>query len=483
MGTTRLRGLPAATAGSTGAALAQLLLLMLLSTEQTVRATAVATEAAGGAPPRPPPLPPPVPQVHIRIVEPANGTHVVGPSVSVRLGMHLSENGLHDAGHLYDICLTLDWGQDKVCGALTEALRHPITLHNVLPGWRRLRAWVEPADSGSEGGEGGLLHGIANSTSTFLVRRRGAGSGGGTGAGGGGEEEEETYDVTLARSRGGGVAARQCTGDACTSTVAGGVVKAGDALEEQGTEARAHYFDAIFKDALWAKGTAHSASGYGSDPSFTRQAGEALTSVLRELINASGPQQRIRLLDVPCGDMAWMPGVVAPFMGAAAASEAAASEAASASEYTALEYTGFDISSLVVRENQRRFAAQPAFAFATFDVVEQDILPRGRFDLIFCRHLMFHLTPEHNLRLLRRFEQSGAKFLMATTYLRADENDRDFVLAFGHKINLFRPPYCMRDPIRMYVDGEADMMLGLWEIADSDGNVLPLTGWDKECMK
>ena len=41
----------------------------------------------------------------------------------------------------------------------------------------------------------------------------------------------------------------------------------------------------------------------------------------------------------------------------------------------------------------------------------------------------------------------------------------------------------MRDPIRMYVDGEADMMLGLWEIADSDGNVLPLTGWDKECMK
>ena len=182
MGTTRLRGLPAATAGSTGAALAQLLLLMLLSTEQTVRATAVATEAAGGAPPRPPPLPPPVPQVHIRIEEPANGTHVVGPSVSVRLGMHLSENGLHDAGHLYDICLTLDWGQDKVCGALTEALRHPITLHNVLPGWRRLRAWVEPADSGSEGGEGGLLHGIANSTSTFLVRRRGAGSGGGAGA-------------------------------------------------------------------------------------------------------------------------------------------------------------------------------------------------------------------------------------------------------------------------------------------------------------
>lgn len=87
--------------------------------------------------------------------------------------------------------------------------------------------------------------------------------------------------------------------------------------------------------------------------------------------------------------------------------------------------------------------------------------------LILCRHMMIHLTPSENLAVLRRFEvrqwaisnaravkgvggwwgvfcigpfvtrfkndrwpqASGASFLLLTTHLRADENNRTFVLA------------------------------------------------------
>ena len=148
-----------------------------------------------------------------------------------------------------------------------------------------------------------------------------------------------------------------------------------------------------------------------------------------------------------------------------------------------LEYTGFDISNVVVRENRERYGADnPFFRFEQFDAVDRP-LPHGRFDFIFCRHLMFHLTPQHSLRLMKRFEQSGAKYLMMTTYLRADENEKDFVLAFGHRINLFRKPYCIRDPMRLYVDGEADMMLGLWQLSDDTGKVLPLLNWTSYCLE
>jgi hypothetical protein len=424
------------------------------------------------------PLLPP-PPVHVRIREPANGTSVVGPSVTVGLKLYWPKAdaafGAAEDDRRHTICMSLDWG-GKSCGALADVLRQPIALHNVLPGWRRLRAWIEPPPPPDSADPR-----YANSTSDFLVRGAGyVAGGGGGGGGGGGDEEEEYIDVTLARSTGTAVGtAAQCVGEGggggCGGGGAGAAAGGGP---ERGTEERARYFDAIYKDSLWAAGGAGARSGTGSTLAFTRNAGVALSAALREAVTlpAGGGRAKggVRLLDVPCGDMTWMPDVVAPFM---------AGSGSGGGGDGGLAYTGYDISGLIIEENRRRFAARPGFSFDTFDVVEQDIAPRGRFDVIFCRHLMFHLTPAHNMRLLRRFERSGAKYLMATTYLRANENDKDFVLAFGHKVNLFRPPYCMRDPLRMYVDGEADMMLGLWQIADDDGNVLPLLGWDKECMR
>ncbi|KAH8055850.1 hypothetical protein JL721_10165 [Aureococcus anophagefferens] len=58
----------------------------------------------------------------------------------------------------------------------------------------------------------------------------------------------------------------------------------------------------------------------------------------------------------------------------------------------------------------------------------------------------------------------------STTQVLADELARgggDFVLASGHKTSLLKPPYCARDPERLYRDAPdtPDQYLGLWDLA------------------
>ncbi|KAJ1413735.1 hypothetical protein B484DRAFT_435109, partial [Ochromonadaceae sp. CCMP2298] len=88
----------------------------------------------------------------------------------------------------------------------------------------------------------------------------------------------------------------------------------------------------------------------------------------------------------------------------------------------------------------------------------------GEGDLILCRHLMLHLPPQDNLAVLAHLAASGARYALLTTYLRADENRKDFVFGMGHLVNLLRSPYCLPDPLRLYGDYTGDMYLGLWDL-------------------
>ena len=48
--------------------------------------------------------------------------------------------------------------------------------------------------------------------------------------------------------------------------------------------------------------------------------------------------------------------------------------------------------------------------------------------------------------------------------MRADENERAFVLADGHAVNLFRAPYCLRDPLVLFPDNAPDVYVGVWSL-------------------
>ena len=69
------------------------------------------------------------------------------------------------------------------------------------------------------------------------------------------------------------------------------------------------------------------------------------------------------------------------------------------------------------------------------------------------------------------------KFLLMKTFLRADDNNREFALAQGNLVNLFRPPYCASDPVRLWRDDIFDSFVGLWVSGLVGGWVLGARFW------
>jgi hypothetical protein len=356
----------------------------------------------------------------VSILEPTEGSVVVGSAAVVKIGI-APEFVEAD----YIVCLELDRGREN-CAPAEALVSQPITLNVLLPGERVLCAWLKsPAGQGQR------------SCRAFLVTRD--------------AEDTNPLDVTRSTSR-----TQHCAADDtnCSTTLS-----------------RQEYFDFIYRTQLWKESpvTLEKAvrSGHGSTKKFTANIREVLMRVL-EIPHDIGSVQRFHgvvdnlvpenpalarslfhlkynissILDLPCGDMNWMPAQFIQSKG--------------------IKYTGADISEIIIRENleQARFKG---LEFLVLDAVEQ-VIPHGKYDLIFCRHMMYHLSPADNIKLLQTIDRSGAKYVMLTTYLRADENQADFVLAFGHKINLFRAPYCLRDPVELFLDGELDGYMGLWQL-------------------
>lgn len=82
---------------------------------------------------------------------------------------------------------------------------------------------------------------------------------------------------------------------------------------------------------------------------------------------------------------------------------------------------------------------------------------------------MVHLPARHNLRVIKNIQASGARFLMASTYVHADENSasESFVPPVGHNINLSLPPYCLPEPLAVFADestARRDLRMGLWDL-------------------
>jgi len=111
---------------------------------------------------------------------------------------------------------------------------------------------------------------------------------------------------------------------------------------------------------------------------------------------------------------------------------------------------------------------------AQLDLVEASALDAS-IDLLFSRHMMIHLTVTDNLKVLENIENSGVRYFMATTFLTNSGDDpinvntNDFRLVLGNEINLMQPPYCLRPPIKLFLDASHDDVnsfsyMGLWDI-------------------
>jgi SAM-dependent methyltransferase len=197
-------------------------------------------------------------------------------------------------------------------------------------------------------------------------------------------------------------------------------------------------FSQIYRKNLF--GGSASRSGEGSSLDQTRWIRKAIPEVVREC--------RIQtFLDAPCGDWHWM----------------------RRTRLNVPRYIGVDIVPELIWDNRAKYA-RSGVEFRCLDIAG-DLLPAA--DLILSRDCLVHLSYADTFRVLANFKQSGARYLLATTFTR--HANEDLGPLFWRPLNLQLPPFNFGEPLRMLDEhcsengGEfADKSLGLWLLADID---------------
>jgi SAM-dependent methyltransferase len=179
-----------------------------------------------------------------------------------------------------------------------------------------------------------------------------------------------------------------------------------------------------------------SLSGPGSSLAATGAIREALPALLSRL------GCRV-LLDVPCGDFHWLSAVPLDLD----------------------RYFGVDIVSRLITENGSRHGGDNR-QFLRLDM-RSDPLPGA--DLILCRDGLVHLSDRDVARTLTNFRQSGARYLLTTSFPRQRHNPP---IATGEwrPLNLELPPFHLPSPLAVVADGAGtvepytDKVLALWSL-------------------
>jgi hypothetical protein len=196
-------------------------------------------------------------------------------------------------------------------------------------------------------------------------------------------------------------------------------------------------FVTVFDENHW--GDEESASGAGSSLAATEAVRAELPSLLRGLGVAS-------LLDAPCGDFNWMQHV----------------------DLQGIRYTGADVVPHLVERNAQRFASADR-QFIVRDITTE---PLPYADAILSRDCLVHLSYAMALAALRNFKNSGAQYLLSTTYTDRSRN-WDIVTGSWRPINLQLPPFSFPPPIAAIDErctegdgGFEDKNLAVWRLSD-----------------
>ena len=193
-------------------------------------------------------------------------------------------------------------------------------------------------------------------------------------------------------------------------------------------------FEKIYRDNGF--GGTLSRSGAGSEVSAT----EVVRAELPKLIERLGVAT---MLDVPCGDFHWMQHVD-----------------------IGCRYIGADIVPEMIQRNAELYASAER-TFVLRDMVSQN-LPRA--DLVFCRDGLVHLSFEDGLRALVNIRNSGAQYLLVTTFLEPRPNEDRPTGLYWRPLNMTLPPYKLPAPIEVIREPAPapfeDKSLGLWRLAD-----------------
>jgi hypothetical protein len=194
-------------------------------------------------------------------------------------------------------------------------------------------------------------------------------------------------------------------------------------------------FTEIYQRNTW--GDAESVSGPGSSKASTETIRKELPRIIQEFDIHS-------MVDVPCGDFAWMKDV----------------------DLSLEQYIGGDIVAPLIEETQKKYGNDKR-RFVVLDL-SRDPIPEC--DLIFCRDCLMHLSMDLVRNAMRNMLHSKAKYLLTTSF---DEGENlEIRTGEWFAIDLRIPPFSFPQPLRTIEDimigwmhGKQRRML-LWNMDD-----------------
>jgi SAM-dependent methyltransferase len=195
-------------------------------------------------------------------------------------------------------------------------------------------------------------------------------------------------------------------------------------------------FSQIYAQGAWVMHDKQdSLSGVGSARAATDELTVQLSAFLREV-------RCRRLVDIGCGDFNWMQQVAGDF-----------------------EYLGIDVVPKVVEENKARYGTDRR----RFICLDATRAPLETGDVAVCREVLFHLSFQDGLRLLRNIRAAGFQYVLFTNdtsiWFNSDIRSGDF-----RRVNLTRSPFNLAPPARELTDDRisAGRVLAVWP-----GSALP----------
>lgn len=203
------------------------------------------------------------------------------------------------------------------------------------------------------------------------------------------------------------------------------------------------------KDAEKIFTSIYKTNGFGeattvSGPGSTLQQ----TKIVREKLQTLLSTYKIKtIVDAPCGDFNWMKVL----------------------DLAQCHYYGFDIVKDIIEANKIKYQAfNINFACANLIV---DQLPQA--DLIICRDCFVHFPIEDIIKALRNFKKSKAIFLIATTFTRTYNVNKNIPMGYWRPINLQLPPFNLPEPIEIINEkcteaygAYVDKSIALWKLED-----------------
>ncbi|XP_074660395.1 uncharacterized protein LOC141912873 [Tubulanus polymorphus] len=222
--------------------------------------------------------------------------------------------------------------------------------------------------------------------------------------------------------------------------------------KKENTNERMASFQEVYSKKLWGTHEPNykgfQGSGSGSSVAYAQNMMKSLNGTINAVKKATG-KSKIRFLDIPCGDMVWMPKFL--------------------TTRTDVIYTGMDIVPEMIDAHNTRFANMKDWSFRHQDIVNNPL--NEQFDIIHSRHMLQHLTTGDALKVLDHLSSSGSLFLLTTTWSNIAVNRELPTFQHGRfrRMNLEIPPFNLEPPAcigRDWPTGNLDRELytGLWPL-------------------